>query len=194
MKMTSLQSLHRSMISIGSEMQQFQITTGATSFDGLFSIRESPFVFALTSRGLNPKFFKFEVTTGYWIKPYFGDQYGELAAVLNTGANTGAKLIPAVFLEQLNNALPTSAKPERNPSPQRIIELRQDITEDRERPYFDTWVLWRSKDRKGPSSDNLCKTLLLLGREAYKHSLAIKASTRWSATPTGRSWTEEVSR
>src|SRR5690606_13700493 len=132
MKMTSLQLLHRSMISIGSEMQQFQITTGATSFDGLFSIRESPFVLALTSRGLNPKFFKFEVTTGYWIKPYFGDQYGDLAAVLNTGANTGAKLIPAVFLEQLNNVLPTSAKPERNPSPQRIIELRQDITEDRD--------------------------------------------------------------
>lgn len=49
MEMTSLRLLHHSMISIGSEMQQFQIRAGAASFDCLFSTRDEPsFVLTLT--------------------------------------------------------------------------------------------------------------------------------------------------
>lgn len=51
MEMTSLRLLHRSMISIGSDMQQFLVTTGAASFDCLFSTRDTPFVLTLTARG-----------------------------------------------------------------------------------------------------------------------------------------------
>lgn len=42
MEMTSLRQLHRSMIAIGSDMQQFLVRTGAASFDCLFSTRDTP--------------------------------------------------------------------------------------------------------------------------------------------------------
>lgn len=51
MDMTSLRQLHRSMIAIGSDMQQFLVRTGAASFDCLFSTRDTPFVLTLTARG-----------------------------------------------------------------------------------------------------------------------------------------------
>lgn len=57
--MTSLQKLHQSMIAIGSDMQQFQVPTRAIDFDCLFSTRDEPyFMLSLTSRGLNPEFFR----------------------------------------------------------------------------------------------------------------------------------------
>ena len=71
MKMTSLQELHKSMIAIRSDMQQFQVTLGAIGFDCLFSTRDKPnFTLSLTSRGLNPKFFLLQVKPGYWIAPF----------------------------------------------------------------------------------------------------------------------------
>jgi hypothetical protein len=194
-KMTALQDLHRNMRTLGVEIQQFRATTGSASFDCLFSVREDPFILALTSRGAKPKFFKFEVLRPmYWIKPYFEDFYYELAEVLKSGANTGEKLIPARFLEQLNNSIPTKANIKNVPKPPEIVRLRRDITEDRDKPYFDTWVYWESENRpNGSSPENRQKTLLILGKEALEHSIKWKASTRWSPIDLGRDW-EQVRR
>jgi hypothetical protein len=177
------------MMAIGSEMQQFQVTTGAISFDCLFSTRDEPnFILSLTSRGLNPKFFLLQVKPGYWIVPYFNDFYGDLAALLNAGANSGKKLIPNEFLDQLNNVIPTKATSENNPSPSEVIRLRLDITEDRDRPYFDTWIYWSEDSRKGPSEENRHKTQMLLGYEALNYSKRTNASSRWSAVNLDNSW------
>ena len=111
------------------------------SFDCLFSTRDRPsYTLSLTSRGLNPKFFLFQVKRGYWIDPFFDDFYAELANLLNTGASSGKKLMPKDFLENLNNQIPKSASVTSHPLPNEIIRLRPDITEDRERPYFDTSI------------------------------------------------------
>lgn len=192
MHMTSLQALHQSMINLGVDIQQFQVTLGAAEFDCLFSTRESPFVLALTSRGLNPHFFKFEVTQGYWIREYFGDMYGDLLEVLRNGGTGNEPLRPGPFLEQLNNQLPTNAHAERVSSTAEIIRLRADITEDRDRPHFDTWIYWKDKKYKDvPSTDNQAKTLALIGPEALKYSKEMKASTKWSATDLNRNWTTQ---
>ncbi|VFB10071.1 Uncharacterised protein [Aeromonas salmonicida] len=189
MKMTSLRELHKNMISIRSDMQQFQVKIGAVNFDCLFSTRDEPyFTLSLTSRGLNPKFFLFQVKPGYWITPYFGDFYTELARALNTGSGSGNKLIPKDFLELLDKNIPTKALTERNPIPNEIIRLRPDITEDRDRPYFDTWMYWKSESKKGPSKENLHKTKLVLGIDAFNFSQRMNASSKWSATPLGRDW------
>lgn len=193
MQMTSLAALHRSMISIGSDMQQFQVRTGAVSFDCLFSTRDKPnFTLSLTSRGLNPRFFLFQVKPGYWITPYFGDFYSELAAVLNTGAGTGQTLKPKDFLTQLNEAIPTTATPSKIPSPNEIIRLRPDITEDRDRPYFDTWIYWTKSGGKGPTTENRHKTQMVLGNDALEYSIRLNASSRWSASDLGRDWEKET--
>jgi len=187
--MTSLQALHQSMINLGVDIQQFQVTLGAAEFDCLFSTRESPFVLALTSRGLNPRFFKFEVTQGYWIREYLGDMYGDLLEVLRNGGAGNEPLRPGPFLEQLNNHLSTTAHAERVSSTAEIIRLRADITEDRDRPHFDTWIYWKDEKYKNvPSTDNQAKTLALIGPEALKYSKEMKASTKWSSTDLNRDW------
>ena len=192
MHMTALQELHKSMKSIGSDMQQFQVTLGAAEFDCLFSTREAPFVLALTSRGLNPRFFKFDVITGYWIRPHFGDLYGQMVEVLRSGANTGVKLKPSVFFEQLNGLIPDTARADRNPSTAEIVRLRADITEDRDKPYFDTWIYWKDKRYKdAPSSENKAKTAALIGPDALKYSLSLKASSKWSSVDLGNDWVSQ---
>ena len=190
--MTSLQQLHNSMMQIGKTLQKFRIEHGAASFDCLFSVRESPFVLALTSRGLNPSFFKFEVTNGYWIKERFEEEfYFRLLKVLRSGANTGVSLTPSSFLEQLNSNIPTTATPN-DPSKQEIIALRPDLTEDRDKPYFDTWIYWEHERYKDvPSKQNQLKTLLLIDEEALQYSLDMKASSSWSADDLNRDWKQQ---
>lgn len=190
MQMTSLQELHRSMIAIRTDMQQFQVTLGAASFDCLFSTRDAPFVLTLTSRGANPRFFRFDVLPGYWIKDFLGDMYGALLDVLRVNGANGQPLIPSQFLDQLNNVIPTEAHSRNQPTPSEIMRLRPDIVEDRDRPHFDTWIYWDQEAAKprGPKAENLQKTRLMLGPEAEKHSLNRCASSKWSAVDLGRTW------
>lgn len=94
MEMTSLRLLHRSMISIGSDMQQFLVKTGAASFDCLFSTRDTPFVLTLTARGKARGFFRFDVLAGYRIRDFLGDMYGDLVEVLKEDGSSGKRLIP----------------------------------------------------------------------------------------------------
>lgn len=188
MEMTSLKLLHRSMISIPTDMQQFQVRIGAASFDCLFSTRDEPFVLTLTSRGESPEFFRFDVLPGYMIRDYLGEMYGPLAAILRSDGESGQRLVPKEFFFELNQVIPTHATEKAIPGPSEIVRLRPDIVEDREKPFFDTWIYWDQIGKRGPSAENQHKTLLLLGREAAKHSRERNASSRWSATDTGRCW------
>jgi len=188
MKMDALKLLHRRMITINVDIQQFQVKTGAASFDCLFSVRESPFVLALTSRGEDSKFFIFKVQNGYWIQPYFNEFYSDLVKVLSNNAKSNVKLMPKIFLEQLNQSIPTTASIKKVPTTEWTLKLRPDVLEDRDRPFFDTWIYWTSDGRKGPSKENLDKTLALLGKDAYQHSISFKASSRWSAVDLGHEW------
>lgn len=188
MEMTSLRLLHRSMITISSDMQQFLVTTGAASFDCLFSTRDAPFVLTLTARGNVRGFFRFDVLNGYRIRDYLGEMYGDLVAVLRSDGTSGERLKPRDFLEQLNQAIPTQATVGANPAPSEIVRLRPDIIEEREKPYFNAWIYWKEDSGRRPSKENQHKTLLLLGPEAVRHSRKQNASSRWSATDTGGNW------
>lgn len=188
MDMTSLRLLHRSMISIGSDMQQFLVTTGAASFDCLFSTRDTPFVLTLTARGDVRGFFRFDVLAGYKIKDYLGDMYGDLLAVLRSDGTSGQRLIPKEFLAQLNDAIPTTATERAIPKPSEIVRLRPDIVEERDKPFFNAWMYWSAESGRKPSPENRHKTLMLLGPDAAKHSLERNASSKWSASDTGGVW------
>jgi Family of unknown function (DUF6037) len=190
MEMESLRMLHRSMMLINTDMQQFRVKTGAAEFDCLFSTREAPFILTLTSRGLDPKFFKFEVERGYRIKEYLGEMYGSLVEVLRIDGRSGEPFKPGAFLAQLNAVIPKRAKPEAIPSPVEIVQLRHDL-EERDKPHFDHWVYWKGKEnggKDGPTLENQHKTLVVLGKDAKAHGLQHRASTYWSATPTGKDW------
>lgn len=185
MRFESLARLHRSMRSINVDIQQFGVRLGAASFDCLFSTRESPYILSLTSRGDKPKFFKFEVKHGYCIADYLGDKYQDLLSVLRTDGRSGEKLTPKTFFSELDSLIPAVAQPSHVPSPEEILRLRHDL-EEREKPYFDAWIYWVIRD--GPGPDNLKKTLLLLGADAHKYSLEMRASSRWCTTKRNRTW------
>lgn len=164
------------------------MTTGAASFDCLFSTRDTPFVLTLTVRGETRGFFRFDVLNGYRIRNYLGDMYGDLIAVLRSDGASAEGLKPKDFLAQLNQAIPTEASVRANPNPSEIVRLRPDIIEEREKPFFNAWIYWKEDNRRRPSEENQPKTLLLLGPKAARHSREQNASSRWSATDTGGVW------
>jgi len=184
MEMTSLRELHQSMIGAGVDIQQFRFKAGAAEFDCLFSAREAIPILSLTSRGANPKFFKFDVRRpGYWIKTFLGDKYRELHEILYVDGRSGRKLEPTAFFAELNESIPRVARPTAAPKPEDIVRLRHDI-EERDRPFFD-----RSEQRgKGPSDKNKLKTLNVFGHEALEFSIQVNKSSIWSTKATGRSW------
>lgn len=184
-KMESLAALHRSMRQIGEELQKFRVTTGAAEFECLFSTRDTPYSLALTSRGVDPKFFLFDVLPGYFVKDHFGAKYGDMLKVLRIDGRSGEPLKPANWFSQLDQAIPRQAQAVNVPRIDEILRLRPDI-EEADRPFFDTWV--NQPENRGPTKENLAKTLLLLGKVAQEHSLRNRLSSRWSATETGRVW------
>ena len=185
MKMTNLKALHASMKAIGVDIQTFRARTGAAEFECIFSTRETPYSLALTSRGRNPKFLLFEVKLGYFIADYVGDQYDTLHKALFVDGRSGEPLIPKTWLGELNAAVPQKARLTHAPGTAEIARLRPDI-EETDRPYFDTWIFWA--DGRKPSEENRKKTLCLLGSTALEYSRKNKASSKWSAEPTGRNW------
>jgi hypothetical protein len=188
MRMTTLATLHRSMLNSDIDIQKFPFKTGAASFECLFSARGNILELSLTSRGENPKFFIFPVSPSYDIQAYLGDKLDEFISVLKTHGMSGAGFKPSEMFSSLDAAIPTVAKPVQVPSPEEIVRLRHDL-EFRELPYFDTWIYW--KQREGPSSENQKKTLLVLGSAAAGYSSRMTASSKWSANPTGRSWKQK---
>lgn len=185
MRMTALTSLHQSMLNSGIDIQKFPFKTGAASFECLFSTRGAGMELSLTSRGANPKFFLFSVSPTYDIQAYLGDKLDEFISVLKTHGMSGFGFKPSEMFAALNATIPTVATLPQVPSPEDIVRLRHDL-EFRELPYFDTWIYW--KQREGPTPENLNKTMHVFGYEAATYSLRMTASSKWSATPTGRSW------
>jgi hypothetical protein len=185
MRMIALETLHKSMMDSGIDLQKFPFKTGAATFECLFSTRGNLLELSLTSRGENPKFFLFPVSPSYDIKAYLGDKLGEFISVLKTHGMSGEGFKPREMFSALNVAIPTDAKATNIPSPEDVVRLRHDL-EYRNLPYFDTWIYW--KQREGPTSSNLKKTLLVFGSGAADYSVRMTASSKWSATPTGRSW------
>lgn len=123
----------------------------------------------LTARGKAREFFWFDVLTGYRIRDYLGDTYGDLLEVLKEDGSSGHRPIPKEFLAQLNDAIPIQATEKAHSKPADIVRLRPDIVENREMPYFNCWSYWTQGQK--PSAENQHKTLLLLGPDALRHSL-----------------------
>jgi len=187
--MTSLVALHQSMTTNGIDIQKFPFRTGAANFECLFSTRGNVLELSLTSRGKDPKFFLFSVSPSYEINVYLGDKLGEFISVLKTHGMSGIGFKPSEMFSELNSVIPSVANSTTIPSPEDIVRLRHDL-EFRDLPFFDTWIYW--KEREGPKAENLKKTLLVLGNDAAEYSLRMTASSRWSATPTGKSWRDSL--
>lgn len=193
MEMSNLRLLHASMNSLGAHMQQFMFAVNHAEFDCLFAANQDPYLLCLTSRGESPLFLKFKVNPKTFEIPNAmgNDEFKALAKLLRTDGSSGNRLIPKDFLSGLDARIPTVAR-HRGVAPEEVVRLRPDITEERDRPHFDTWIYWT--ERTGASEKNQAKTLALMGDAALLHSIEFKCSSKWSATPTGRTWEQMVTR
>jgi hypothetical protein len=187
MEMVNLRALHQSMLRLGVDMQQFGYNVNRAEFDCLFVANQRPHLLCLTVRGQLPLYLKFEVDPDTFIiaNRIPEDAYPGLSRLLRTHGTSWSPLKPSEFLEGLDARVPTVAA-HRTVPPEEVIRLRADITEERERPHFDTWIYW--ENREGPSEENKAKTLALIGDEALQHSIEFRCSSRWSATQTLRTW------
>lgn len=180
--MNNLEALYNNMLHNEVNVQIYNFNSGVIGFNVCFSINETPFVLALTSRTIEPEFFIFNVNKNFEVSDSMDqDSYRRLANLLNQGGYQ--TLYPRTFLQNLNLQTPSIIG--RIPTNQEILAVRRDITEHRDRPYFDTW---RHHGNNGNhvSEENKAKTLALLGREAYQYSEEHNASSIWSANPIQR--------
>ncbi|WKX27949.1 DUF6037 family protein [Tatumella ptyseos] len=179
--MQNIKDLYYEMRKNNIEVQIYNVKLGAIGFNVCFSIAEIPFVLTLTSRTNTPEFFLFNITKGFKIETLVDNPtFQRLRKLLYVG-NNGGKLKTKEFFHNLDNGTPTKCNlAEIDKSD--ILNLRRDITYDRERPYFDHWRHHLTDGRK-VSAENLTKTLALLGRAAYEDSRKNNTSAIWSATP-----------
>lgn len=191
MEMTGLRVLHASMKRLPVDIQQFRFRAGVAEFDCLFLVNghrvrddRKPYLLTLTSRGRDPQFFAFPLDEKYRFNTYLGERYADLRNLLYVDGRAREPLIPNIFFQALNQAVPTVAYLRAVPTPVEIVRLRHDL-EDRDRPYFNTWG---TRGKEGPSEKNRAKTLAILGPEALDFSIEINKSSIWSVTETGRDW------
>ncbi len=202
MFMRNLKSLHESMLNTQTaqggpiELQRFRSTHGAVTFECIFSTGETPYKLSLTSRGTEahptPGFFLFEVSETYEVVAYLGEMYGRLVATLSTkdGAS-GNKLKPLEFLSKLDADVPARATVAAIPSAAEVLKNRQDITYERDKPYWSHWSNPRSKADGSAglvSAQNRQKTATLMGSAALAYSDELRISSCWSAVPTQANW------
>ena len=180
-EISGLRTLHKKMVTSKIQHQKFRVTTGAVAFECLFSA--PPFQLSLTSRGSQrPEFFLFKILPGYRIKTLINsDDFKRLMALLKTHGQSNSKFSSLEWFTQISCQVPQIITKE--PTPKEICTLRNDL-EEPEKPYWDTWIQWT--DGRKPSKNNLQKTRLLLGDEAYRYSLKMGFSTKWSSTDLGR--------
>jgi hypothetical protein len=187
-KMNSLEKLRSEMNLRNIQIQQFRVKSGAIEFDCLYHLSGNSSTLVLTSRGKEPKFFKFIVAPDSTIEGSIEPEiYWELVKVLRIDGRSGNKLIPKEFLSNIDNCLPTEVDINRIPNPATIVQIHHDI-EERDKPYFDGWIVWSMESGRKPTSENLYKTRVILGTEAESFSKNLNTSSAWCATPTGKSF------
>lgn len=179
--MHNIKDLYYEMRTNKIEVQIYNVQLGAIGFNVCFSIAEAPFVLTLTSRTDTPEFFLFNITNGFKIETLIDNTtFHRLRTLLYVGGNAGS-LKTKEFFQNLDNATPTKCNLAKIDEKD-ILNLRKDITYDRDRPYFDHWR-HHLTDGRNVSAENLSKTLALLGRTAYQDSRKNNKSAIWSASP-----------
>ena len=135
-----------------------------------------------------PEFFLFQVKPGFHIDISLeAKEYKRLANTLRTHGQSFNKFVLKDWFVDIDEQIPKTLTSE--PNGKEICKLRYDV-EEKDRPYFDTWIIWKNGQK--PSKENLLKTLLILGESALQYSKKNDASARWSAVDLDRNWNAKV--
>ena len=156
---------------------RFPFTFNNVHFDVFFFIDEIPFKLMF---GVKAKNFYFEVDVhkGFIIDPNIGDKYLRLCEALGLKFNPNSPFKTVYFFSEFNKTIPKTIENNNYPRTNEIAYYRRDI-EESEKIFF---MGWKDNEKRGEHvrPENLRKTRLLLGYDAYLRCKEKNISSRWT--------------
>ncbi|MEM7241250.1 MAG: DUF6037 family protein [Pseudomonadota bacterium] len=187
-KMHSLKRLHEHLDQMKISKLSFDYKIREALFRAMYISDIYPFELSLVPVGLRPKetfFLLWKFDENFYTDPSINnDEYYKLARMLRYDGSSENKLIPFVFLRELDDFCKSCRLPSRKLTPEEIVAARPDI-EERDKPYFCGWM--QNNERLGRprnvTSENLKKTATILGNKAKIFSKRENISSVWSHDP-----------
>lgn len=169
------------MQSKGITRQKFDFRFNSVLFDILFFSDDSPMSLLFGVIGNN---FCFEVLVrdDYSIATQLPPEiYSKLIKILALEYDPESPFRPWHFFSAFSDSIPTHASKKGIPNPQDVAQYRK-VALEAEKTYF---LGWRNNNKEGGhvTPENLEKTRLLLGVNAWKKCKEKNISSRWTATP-----------
>ena len=174
---TGLRILHKDMLAKGEDRATFPFEYNKKNFSCIFLTDIIPYRLYLTTLGMNPEVFEFEIEKGYKAKCFIED-YKKLINYLELEYDPNHKFMPSDFFEVLNRAIPTKFRG--RPGYQdvlRVASKKRDI-EEKDKIYFCGWRKNAIGERV--SKKNLEKTRSAFGDEKADMSKNKNISSRWT--------------
>ncbi|WP_028401076.1 DUF6037 family protein [Ectobacillus panaciterrae] len=177
MRLDGLIPLYRDMKDQGLNRYKFDFIFNKVHFDVFFFIDESPFKLMF---GVKMKNFYFEIDLhkGFKINTYLGEKYGELCKVLGLEYDPNSSFKSSYFFQEFNQKIPSNAHRNSYPKPYEVALYRRDV-EEADKIYFWGWLSHETTG-KNVRPENLEKTRILLGVDAYEACKRNNISSKWT--------------
>lgn len=179
MVINNLKHLFKSMKNNNLKRCQFHFSMGKAVFDVFFFIDETPYTLMLGAKGQN-FYFEVPVKQGFIIESTLDNNvYTDLCKILGLKFDPDRPFSPKIFFGELDKNIPHSVGNQNVPKPHHVAIYRKNV-EENDKIYFTGW-LDNTKQSKKVSPENLKKTKLLLGNEAFLKCQQKNISSCWSA-------------
>ncbi|MCV2521956.1 DUF6037 family protein [Bacillus velezensis] len=181
MQLNNLKFLYKDMKRKNIDRSKFDIRFKSAHFKCIFLIDKSPFKLILAARGVN-FYLEFEVKEGYNINSYIEkEKYYRLCEILGIKKDDNNKFSTNAFLNLVNDRVPHNISNENRVVPADIAPYRK-IVEEENKVYFYKWIP-HDGIKSNVSHENLEKTRLLIGEEAYLTCKERNISSGWTDNP-----------
>ncbi|MCY8927749.1 DUF6037 family protein [Bacillus subtilis] len=181
MELNNLKFLYKDMKIKNIDRSKFDFLFKVAQFKCLFLIDKSPFKLILAARGKN-FYLEFEVKDGFKVNPYIEkEKYYQLCEILDLKRDDNNKFSPKAFLSEVNDRVPHNISNKSRVVPADIAPYRK-IVEEENKVYFYKWVP-HDGIKSNVTSENLEKTRLLIGEEAYHTCKERNISSGWTDNP-----------
>ena len=174
---TGLRILHADMKRKNERRATFPFEYNKKNFSCIFLTDIIPYRLYLTTLGLNPDIYEFEIREGYLVDCYM-DDYKKLVAYLQLKYDPNHKFTPIDFFEALNKKIPKEIHCIPSYSDVIVIASKKRSIEDADKIYF---CGWRRNTNGKVTEKNYEKTLSAFGEEKARMSRNKNISSCWTA-------------
>ncbi|AIG26118.1 DUF6037 family protein [Brevibacillus laterosporus] len=177
MKLTGMKELYADMKTKYIKRYKFAFVYKNVIFDVFFFIDEVPFklIFGVKTHNF---YFEMDVNNGFIINTNIGSKYIRLCNILGLKYDPKNPFKTFYLFTEFNKKIPKQADIKNTPIPSDIAYYRRDV-EESEKIYFMGWKD-NEKRKEKVSPENLNKTRLILGYDAYQICKKKNTSSRWT--------------